>query len=108
MTIEVRRFVTESGVDVFGRWLLSLNDQRARAKINIRIARLAVGNFGDCKSLGRGLFELRIDYGPGYRVYFSRVGLTVVLLLCGGDKRRQSADIERANNLLDNYHDRNS
>lgn len=66
--IEVRRFVTNSGTDVVGRWLADLNDERARAKINIRIARMAAGNFGDCKSIGKGVFELRIDYGPGYRV----------------------------------------
>jgi putative addiction module killer protein len=86
--IEVRRFVTESGTDVVGGWLADLNDERARARINSRIARLAAGNFGDCKSLGNKLFELRIDYGPGYRVYFARIGDTIVLLLYGGDKRR--------------------
>jgi putative addiction module killer protein len=106
--IEVRRFVTESGTDVVGRWLLDLNDERARAKINIRIARLALGNLGDCKSLGKGLFELRIDYGPGYRLYFARIDPAIVLLLCGGDKRRQSVDIDRATTLLQNYHKRNS
>jgi putative addiction module killer protein len=106
--IEVRRFVTESGTDIVGQWLVNLNDERARAKINIRIARMASGNFGDCKSLGKGLFELRIDYGPGYRLYFARIGQTVVLLLCGGDQRRQSADIRQAITLLNNNHKRNS
>ncbi|HZK82889.1 MAG TPA: type II toxin-antitoxin system RelE/ParE family toxin [Humisphaera sp.] len=106
--IEVRRFVTDSGADVVGQWLADLNDERARARINARIARMAAGNFGDCKSLGAGLFELRIDYGPGYRVYFARIGPTIVLLLCGGDKRRQSADIAQAMKFLGNYHKRDS
>ena len=79
-----------------------------RARINIRIARMAAGNFGDCKSLGKGVFELRIDYGPGYRVYFARIGPAIVLLLCGGDKRRQSADINQAFASLNNYHQRTS
>ncbi|MGD0769909.1 MAG: type II toxin-antitoxin system RelE/ParE family toxin [Tepidisphaeraceae bacterium] len=106
--IEVRRFLTESGVDVVGQWLADLNDERARARINIRIARMAAGNFGDCRSLGKGVFELRIDYGPGYRVYFARIGPAIVLLLCGGDKRRQSADINQAIAFLNNYHRRTS
>jgi putative addiction module killer protein len=100
---EVRRFVTATGVDVFGQWLLGLNDERARAKINIRIARMAAGNFGDSKAVGNGVVELRIDYGPGYRVYFARLAPAVVLLLCGGDKRRQSADINRAIRFLKYY-----
>ncbi len=94
--IEVRRYVTESGTDVFGEWLRNLADDRARAKIGARVLRLAAGNFGDCKALGEGVWELRIDWGPGYRVYFAKPGRSVVLLLCGGDKRRQQADIEVA------------
>ena len=94
--IEVLRYITESGEDVFGKWLAGLADNRARAKVAARIARLAAGNFGDCKSLREGVWELRIDWRPGYRVYFAMVRTTVVLLLCGGDKRRQSVDIDRA------------
>ena len=105
--IEVRRFVTESGVDVLGQWLGKLNDNRARARINARIARIAVGNFGDCKSVGHGVLELRIDYGPGYRVYWARIGLSIVLLLGGGDKRRQQADIDQAIAFLHDYRMRN-
>ena len=101
--IEVLRYVTESGEDVFGEWLAGLADSRARAKVAARIARLAAGNFGDSKSLREGVSELRIDWGPGYRVYFARVGRTVVLLLCGGDKRRQSVDIERAVSYWQDY-----
>jgi putative addiction module killer protein len=101
--IELRRYVSAAGKDVVGEWLADLSDIRARARINARLARLALGNFGDCKGVGAGVSELRIDYGPGYRVYFGRVGKTVVLLLCGGDKRRQSADIARAVELLRDY-----
>jgi putative addiction module killer protein len=79
---------------------------RAQAKIAIRINRLAAGNFGDCKSLRQGLFELRIDWGPGYRVYYGMIGRDCVLLLCGGDKRKQSADIERALEYLKDYKER--
>jgi len=68
--------------------------------------RLAAGNFGDCKSLRRGLFELRIDWGPGYRVYYAMIGRACVLLLCGGDKRKQSADIARALEYLKDYEER--
>lgn len=94
--IEVRRYLTESGKDVFGEWLADLTDDRARAKVAARVLRIAAGNFGDCKSLREGVWELRIDWGPGYRVYFAKEGRSIVLLLCGGDKRKQSADIERA------------
>jgi putative addiction module killer protein len=83
-----------------------LADARAQAKIAVRIDRLAAGNFGACKSLGRGLFELRIDWGPGYRVYYAMLGTSCVLLLCGGDKRRQSADIGRALEYLKDYKER--
>ena len=68
----------------------------ARVRIDARISRLSKGNAGDAKSVGSGVSELRIDHGPGYRVYFSRKGKTIILLLCGGDKRTQQADIERA------------
>lgn len=93
---DVRRYLTESGKDVFGEWLKDLADDRARAKIDARVLRLAVGNFGDCKALREGILELRVDWGPGYRVYFAKEGRSIVILLCGGDKRRQSTDIERA------------
>jgi putative addiction module killer protein len=94
--IEIRHFVTRTRKDVFDDWLTQLADARAQAKISTRINRLAAGNFGDCKSLRQGLSELRIDWEPGYRVYYAMIGRDCVLLLCGGDKRKQSADIERA------------
>lgn len=103
---EILRYVTESGKDVFGTWLAKLRDKRAAAKVAIRINRLSVDHFGDCKHLRAGVWELRIDYGPGYRVYFARVDRAVVLLLCGGDKRRQRADIERAIEYWQDYQER--
>lgn len=90
------RYITEKGRDVFGEWLADLDDSRAAAKIVVRIDRLAAGNLGDCKPLRDGVWELRIDWGPGYRVYYALAGRERVLLLCGGDKRKQAADITRA------------
>lgn len=104
--IEVLRYVKESGEDVFGDWLDSLRDVRAAAKIAVRINRLAAGNFGDCKSLREGISELRIDWGPGYRVYYAKVGTLCIILLGGGDKRTQAADIERAIENLNDYQER--
>lgn len=105
--IEVLRYVTEAGKDVFGNWLEALRDARAAAKIAVRINRLSAGNFGDCKSLGDGIWELRIDWGPGYRVYFAKIGKECVILLAGGDKRQQSAAIERAIEYWNDYQERN-
>ncbi len=104
--MEIRRYSTESGKDVVGEWLAGLRDSRARAKIASRIARLEAGSFGDCRPVGEGIWELRVDWGPGYRVYYTRIGTTVILLLCGGDKRKQTADIRRAIELLKNYKQR--
>ncbi|WKZ12839.1 MAG: type II toxin-antitoxin system RelE/ParE family toxin [Gammaproteobacteria bacterium] len=80
----------------FDRWLTSLRDARARSRILVRIRRLSLGNPGDVKPVDGGVSEMRIDYGPGYRVYFAQRGPLVILLLCGGDKRTQQQDIERA------------
>jgi putative addiction module killer protein len=84
----------------FADWLRKLRDQNARARINARIRRLSLGNPGDAKSVGEGVSELRIDYGPGYRVYFSKRGNEIVLLLCGGDKTTQTNDIIKAKSLV--------
>ncbi len=84
---------------VFSDWLGSLRDRRARARIVTRLDRLSGGNFGDHKSVKDGVFELRIDYGPGYRVYLFQRGKELVILLCGGDKRTQDADIAHAKRL---------
>jgi putative addiction module killer protein len=86
---------------VFARWLDDLRDLRARARVQVRIERLAAGNPGDVKAVGRGVSELRIDYGPGYRVYFTRRGRAVIVLLAGGVKSTRAADIETAQGLAD-------
>jgi putative addiction module killer protein len=88
--IEVRQ------TEVFANWLTRLRDGRARARINARIRRLSLGNAGDVKPVGEGVSEMRIDYGPGYRVYFVSRGSAVIILLAGGDKRSQSRDITTA------------
>ena len=82
--------------EVFAVWFRNLRDRRARARIQVRIDRLALGNPGDVKPVGEGVSELRIDYGPGYRVYFVRHGEAVIVLLAGGDKRTQARDINTA------------
>ena len=88
--IEIRK------TEVYARWLDGLRDLRARARVQVRIERLASGNRGDARTVGEGVRELRIDYGPGYRVYFTNRGAAVVILLAGGDKRTQAADIRTA------------
>jgi len=82
--------------EAFARWLDGLRDVRARARVQVRIERLAAGNPGDIRPGGGGVSELRIDYGPGYRVYLKYVGREIVILLAGGDKSTQSADIRTA------------
>ena len=106
IVFEVRRYLAPSSNDVIGDWLASLADLKARARIAARLDRLSLGNFGDCKALREGVSELRIDWGPGYRVYYAMVGRTCVLLLCGGDKRRQSSDIRRAIEYLKDFKER--
>lgn len=94
--IEVRR------TDVFAEWLDGLRDLRARARVQARIERLAMGNPGDVRPVGEGVSELRIDYGPGYRVYFIRRGPDLIILLAGGDKSTQDEDIRTAIHLARN------
>ncbi len=88
--IEVRQ------TDEYAEWFKSLRDRQARARVNTRIRRLSLGNPGDVQPVGEGVSELRIDYGPGYRVYFFQRGETLVVLLAGGDKRTQNRDIRKA------------
>ena len=99
----VRRYRTEDGREVVTEWLDQLRDVRAKARIVARVARLKAGNLGDCKPLRDGVSEFRVDYGPGYRVYFGIVGFQVILLLCGGDKRSQAADIDKAVTFLADF-----
>jgi len=91
--------------ETFDEWFRALRDVRARARVEARILRLSQGNPGDVRSVGSGVSEMRIDHGPGYRVYFSRRGPLVVLLLCGGDKRSQDADIRRAIEIAEDWGD---
>lgn len=84
---------------------MGLKDSKARAIVRARLNRIELGNFGDCKSVGDGVFEFRISYGPGYRVYFGRVGEIIVVLLCGGDKGTQKHDIVNAKNFWKEYKD---
>jgi putative addiction module killer protein len=90
MMIEIRK------TDVFAKWMDGLKDIRARARVQARIGRLAIGNPGDVKPVGEGVSELRISVGPGYRVYFKKKGRRLIVLLAGGDKRTQSRDIKTA------------
>ena len=85
--------------ETYANWYAALRDARAKARIDARIRRLALGNLSDVKSLGGGISELRIDYGPGYRIYIAQYGTALVLLLTGGDKAQQRADIARARAL---------
>lgn len=85
--------------DTYKKWFHSLNDKRAKARIDVRIKRVSLGNFGDAQPVGNGVSELKIDYGAGYRVYFVKQGNLIVILLCGGDKSTQSKDIQKAHEL---------
>lgn len=89
-------FTLPNGSAPFEEWLLSLRDKPTQARILRRIDRLRLGNFGDCNNVGEGVFEIRVHFGPGYRVYFGLHGAEVVLLLCGGDKSTQARDIANA------------
>jgi putative addiction module killer protein len=104
--IEVLRYLTRAGRNPVSEWIAELADAHAKARIRDRIDRLSQGNLGDSKALGGGLSELRIDWGPGYRVYYGMIGRNCVLLLCGGDKRKQSSDIQRAHEYLGDYRER--
>lgn len=93
---EIRHFLTAAGKDIYAEWHRKLRDVKTRIAIDRRINRIELGNFGDRKFCRDGVWELRIDVGPGYRVYYAVSGDQIILLLCGGDKRTQNADIDRA------------
>src|SRR5438045_3961645 len=93
---QVRIYATPQGRTPYMEWFNSLRDARAKQKIDARIGRVRLGNLGQTRAVGEGVFELKIDYGPGYRVYFAQDGVQLVILLCGGDKRSQNADIRQA------------
>ena len=95
---ELRHYVNKEGRDLFGEWLNYLKDKQAKARIAARLIRLENGNFGDCKPVGEGVWEQRIDWGPSYRIYYAIENKRMVLLCSGGDKRTQKADIQIAIN----------
>ncbi|MDE0626770.1 MAG: type II toxin-antitoxin system RelE/ParE family toxin [Bryobacterales bacterium] len=100
--VKVLHYVSEDGADHFDRWLRKQSSE-ARARIQTRIDRVELGNFGDHRSVGEGVYELRIDFGPGYRVYYGGDGDKFVILLVGGTKKRQARDIAAARNLWSAY-----
>ena len=93
---QVLTYVDDEGCKPYADWLAKLADRHARARVLVRVSRMVAGNFGDCKHVSDGVWELRIDWGPGYRVYYAQSGNHLVLLLTGGDKRKQQADIDAA------------
>jgi len=104
---QVRNYVTPEGRDAFREWLTSVKDSTARAAIRARIDRLLLGNLGDHRRLNGDLYELRIHYGPGYRIYCGDLDGETVILLCGGTKRTQKKDIQRANKYWQELRSRN-
>ena len=106
--IELRRYQLEDDRVPVTEWLSGLRDKRARAQIEVRLRRVSAGNFGDCKPVGEGVSELKVDIGAGYRVYYGKHGLTLVILLCGGDKASQQADITHAKGYWADWKRRNS
>ena len=100
-------YETLNGHKPFTRWFLSIRDERSRERIQACLTSVRAGNFGDRNFVGDGVWELRLDFGPGYRIYYGEVDHTIVLLLCGGDKSSQRRDIERAKNYWKEYRERN-
>lgn len=93
---EIQTYLTDDGAEPYVAWLTSLSDRQAKARVLVRVNRMASGNLGDVKPVGEGVWEARIDCGPGYRVYYAQSGKRLLLLLIGGDKRKQQTDIEMA------------
>ena len=93
---DLQFYMTPSGRVPFIEWFNEFQDQRTQTRIQKRLQHLEHGNFGDCRSVGGGVYELRLHFGPGYRIYFGKIDNTIVLLLCGGDKSSQTQDIARA------------
>jgi putative addiction module killer protein len=106
MDFEIEIYQSSRGRCPFEDWVLSIREVYTRSKIYTRLDRLKMGNFGDCKALGDGVFELRIHCGPGYRVYFGRIGSQIILLLCAGDKGSPEKDILKAKEYLEDYEKR--
>lgn len=101
--IDIEIYETATGKRPFEIWVKDIKEIHTRAKILTRLDRLKLGNFGDCKTISDGVFELRIHYGPGIRVYYGKIGDKIILLLCGGDKSSQERDILKAKEYLKDY-----
>lgn len=101
--MELREYITDDGKSPFAVWLARLDDRQTRGRILARLGRVRLGNLGDAKSVGGGVFELRMPFGPGYRIYFGRDGDRLIILLCAGDKASRSKDIARAKRLWADY-----
>lgn len=106
--IEIRRYAKSNGKVPVDDWLKKLRDNKIRLRIQQRLRRVSLGNFGDYKFIREGVFELKLDFGSGYRIYFSKIEQTIILLLCGGDKGTQNQDIEKAVEYLKDYENRTS
>jgi len=100
---EIQRYTTSDNRVPFEEWFNVLRDGKAKARIKLRLDRVQLGNLGDYRFVGEGVFELKIDYGPGYRIYFGQVGTTIILLLIGGDKSTQDRDIGQAKEYWTDY-----
>jgi putative addiction module killer protein len=103
---QIERYVTPEGKIPFDHWYDSLRDKKAQYKIDARLERVQLGNIGDYRSVGEGVFELKIDYGPGYRIYFAQIGSKIILLFCGGNKSTQNKDIHQAKQYWRHYEKR--
>lgn len=106
MEYKIEIYQTDNGKRPFSQRLKDIKDHLSRAKIRLRLDRLEMGNFGQCESVGEGVFELKIDYGPGFRVYFGKIKSKCVLLLFGGDKSSQKSDILKAKTYFKDYQSR--
>ena len=104
--IEVREYLTASGRNPYRDWISKVKDRMSAGIIQGRLARLEFGHLGDCKSIGKGVFELRIFHGPGYRIYFGWENDRIIILLAGGDKKTQPMDIKRAQKYWEEYRER--
>lgn len=103
LAYQIEYYCRVDGHVPFEEWFKSLGDIEAKAIVRTRLNRVQIGNFGDCKPVRGGVHEIRIDFGPGYRVYFGKIGLTLVLILCGGSKKNQAKDISLAITFLADY-----
>ena len=100
---EIQTYRTDDDLEPYIAWLSALPDHQAKARIVVRVNRMAGGNLGDVKPVGSGVWEARIDYGPGYRLYYAQAGRRLILLLIGGDKRTQQSDIAKAHGYWNNW-----